>query len=181
MVLHLGHCDVGLLGPSPLSLLLLAGGVCRPATQVSISDTTWSPEAFEFVEGQPAATVESIEAGESFQHTFVLRPKSPGELSAPAATVSYTPFPNAEVQSGISTTIQGLTVFSPLENRVAQAVAVGRYLSLGYCQTVGDWMRVGFAVAAILVAIFGNSAFGSIQAANARRKRKAAIKELQES
>lgn len=148
---------------------------------MSISDTTWSPEAFEFVEGQPAATVESIEAGESFQHTFVLRPKSPGELSAPAATVSYTPFPNAEVQSGISTTIQGLTVFSPLENRVAQAVAVGRYLSLGYCQTVGDWMRVGFAVAAILVAIFGNSAFGSIQAANARRKREAAIKELQES
>ena len=146
---------------------------------MSISDTTWSPDAFEFVEGQPSATVDSIESGASFTHTFVLKPKLVGALETAAATVSYTPYPDGEVQSGVSTIISGLVVISPLELRVNQAVEFGKYASLGYCQTVRDWLTVFVAVVAITSLFFVNAAVSAGRAASQRRKREAALKELQ--
>lgn len=177
-----GPRQAALAAPSRLTHLVcprLGVCLCSAAAQVSISDTTWSPDAFEFVEGQPAATVDSIASGASFTHTFVLKPKLVGALETAAATVSYTPYPDGEVQSGVSTIISGLVVISPLELRVNQAVEFGKYASLGYCQTVRDWVTVFVAVVAITSLFFVNAAVSAGRAASQRRKREAALKELQ--
>lgn len=156
-----------------------AGG--SPAYQVSLSDENWSSDSWEFIEGSMTATTDKVKPGETFTHSFVLRPKFSGEYAHSPASISYAPILDADPPvSGVSSIPSNAEVISATSAHILKLLEAGKYLSFGYCKTAADWKSTAIWTSLVGGALGAN--YGTLFAKKAMKARKAAaaLKEFEE-
>ncbi|KAG6508162.1 hypothetical protein ZIOFF_033532 [Zingiber officinale] len=82
------------------------------AYDVSLSDDSWSQDKFDLISGSPSNTWETIDAGTSASHSFVLESKSKGIFYGSPAVIKFRVPTKAALQEAYSTPILPIAVLA---------------------------------------------------------------------
>lgn len=115
------------------------------ARKVRARDDGFASDAFELATGKESlsATYASVMPGETVKYSFTVVPKTSGSFKAGAASVSYQGTNGRETTHGTSNVVGDVLVYTKTQRNIFTALEVGKYLTLGACKTMEDWMRYG--------------------------------------
>ena len=125
-----------------ISITLVNAGETE-ARKVKVSDKGFPETDFELITGKDSlsATYATLEAGASEEYSFVVVPKTSGTFNGGAASVSYLASSGREVTHGASNVVSGVPIYTALQKKVFTALKIGRWLTLGVCKTMEDWIK----------------------------------------
>ena len=115
------------------------------ARKVRVRDDGLDASAFELIGGKDAlsATYATLAPGERVEYAYTVVPKTSGSFKASAASVSYLGTSGRETTRGTSNVLGDVLVYTKTQRNIFTALEVGKYLTLGACKTMEDWVRYG--------------------------------------
>lgn len=125
-----------------ISITLVNAGETE-ARKVKVSDKGFPETDFELITGKDSlsATYATLEAGASEEYSFVVVPKTSGTFNGGVASVSYLASSGREVTHGASNVVSGVPIYTAMQKNVFTALKIGRWLTLGVCKTMEDWIK----------------------------------------
>jgi len=156
-----------------------AGG--SEARKVRARDDGFSSEAFELLTGKESlsATYASVMPGETVKYSFTVVPKTSGSYKAGAASVSYQGASGRETTHGTSNVVGDVLVYTKVQRKIFTAIEVGRYLTLGACKTMEDWVRYGTLFGSVAGALLLNWFALKVKKGVAAARRRMAVAALE--
>jgi len=151
------------------------------AFDVELSDGSWAEEgAFVGVEGAPTASFDKIGAGANVTHSFVLLPAKAGVANVGPAELKYLPWEDSdEVQWALTTPLAGLEVITKAQRRWALVLKTGRYASLGFLKTAGEWQVFIVVAGALSLFLGGNAGYKKANSMLGEYRQKKALEALE--
>lgn len=126
------------------------------AFSVDLTDASWG-DMYEVVEGETSQSWNRIAAGASVNHTIIVKPKYAGPLINQPAKVTYRPTGDTDETQVVGSSLPVGKVLSSAEKYMKMALQVGKYVTLGFVRTEGEWKVFG-SLSAVLFALFtGNT------------------------
>lgn len=153
------------------------------ARKVKAKDDGFSSDDFELVTGKESlsASFASIAPGETVEYSFVVVPKKSGSFVGGAASVSYQGTSGRETTYGTSNVIGAVPVYTKTQKNIFTALEVGRYLTLGACKTMEDWVKYGTLVGGVAGVLTLNWFALKVKKGVAAARRKMAVASLERS
>lgn len=145
---------------------------------MEIEDNEW-PEEFA-LSGSLKANFDSIPAQTTVRHTYKVTPTAAGRITQAPVRVSYQAMEEQDavrtVSSSAPFTVRVHTIAEDYRRRV---LGVGSVLTLGTISTLRGWVMLAVFVVAALSARVGYKVYRSLAAKSRRRRRQAALADLQ--
>ena len=138
---------------------------------------------FELITGKESlsATYATIAPGESVEYSFVVVPKKSGTFPGGAASVSYLGTSGRETTHGSSNVLGATPVYTTMQKNIFAALKVGKYLTLGACRTIEDWVKYGTIIGSVCGALLLNWVALKVKKGVAAARRKMAVASLERS
>jgi|UniRef100_A0A7S0WEB9 translocon-associated protein subunit beta len=127
-----------------------AGGTA--ARKVKVVDEGFDSENFELITGSESLTAnfETLVPGASESYSFVVVPKTSGSFYGGAASVQYLGSSGREVTHGKSNVVDAIPVYTTTQKNIFTALKVGKYVTLGACKTMEDWLKYGTIIGTVV-------------------------------
>ena len=153
------------------------------ARRVKARDDGFSSADFELVTGKESlsASFASIASGETVEYSFVVVPKKSGSFVGGAASVSYQGTSGRETTHGTSNVVGAVAVYTKTQKNIFTALEIGRYLTLGACKTMEDWVKYGTLVGGVAGVLALNWFALKVKKGVAAARRKMAVASLERS
>ena len=153
------------------------------ARKVKARDDGFSSADFELVTGKESlsASFASIASGETVEYSFVVVPKKSGSFVGGAASVSYQGTSGRETTHGTSNVVGAVAVYTKTQKNIFTALKIGRYLTLGACKTMEDWVKYGTLVGGVAGVLALNWFALKVKKGVAAARRKMAVASLERS
>ena len=138
---------------------------------------------FELITGKESlsATYATIAPGESVEYSFVVVPKKSGSFPGGAVSVSYLGTSGRETTHGSSNVLGETPVYTTMQKNIFAALKVGKYLTLGACRTIEDWVKYGTIIGSVCGALLLNWVALKVKKGVAAARRKMAVASLERS
>jgi translocon-associated protein subunit beta len=138
---------------------------------------------FELITGKESlsATYATIAPGESVEYSFVVVPKKSGSFPGGAVSVSYLGTSGRETTHGSSNVLGATPVYTTMQKNIFAALKVGKYLTLGACRTIEDWVKYGTIIGSVCGALLLNWVALKVKKGVAAARRKMAVASLERS
>jgi translocon-associated protein subunit beta len=138
-------------------------------------------EDFELITGKESlsATYATIAPGERVEYSFVVVPKKSGSFLGGAASVSYLGTSGRETTHGASNFVGEMPVYTMTQKNIFTALKVGKYLTLGACKTMEDWVKYGMIIGSVCGALLLNWVALKVKRGVAAARRKMAVASLE--
>ena len=138
---------------------------------------------FELITGKESlsATYATIAPGESVEYSFVVVPKKSGSFPGGAVSVSYLGTSGRETTHGSSNVLGATPVYTTMQKNIFAALKVGKYLTLGACRTIADWVKYGTIIGSVCGALLLNWVALKVKKGVAAARRKMAVASLERS
>ena len=138
---------------------------------------------FELITGKESlsATYATIAPGESVEYSFVVVPKKSGSFPGGAVSVSDLGTSGRETTHGSSNVLGATPVYTTMQKNIFAALKVGKYLTLGACRTIEDWVKYGTIIGSVCGALLLNWVALKVKKGVAAARRKMAVASLERS
>ena len=138
---------------------------------------------FELITGKESlsATYATIAPGERVEYSFVVVPKKSGSFPGGAVSVSYLGTSGRETTHGSSNVLGATPVYTTMQKNIFAALKVGKYLTLGACRTIEDWVKYGTIIGSVCGALLLNWVALKVKKGVAAARRKMAVASLERS
>jgi len=138
---------------------------------------------FELITGKESlsATYATIAPGESVEYSFVVVQKKSGSFPGGAVSVSYLGTSGRETTHGSSNVLGATPVYTTMQKNIFAALKVGKYLTLGACRTIEDWVKYGTIIGSVCGALLLNWVALKVKKGVAAARRKMAVASLERS
>lgn len=138
---------------------------------------------FELITGKESlsATYATIAPDESVEYSFVVVPKKSGSFPGGAVSVSYLGTSGRETTHGSSNVLGATPVYTTMQKNIFAALKVGKYLTLGACRTIEDWVKYGTIIGSVCGALLLNWVALKVKKGVAAARRKMAVASLERS
>ena len=122
------------------------------ARKVKVVDKGFDSENFDLITGSESLTAnfETLEPGATESYSFVVVPKMSGSFYGGAASVQYLGSSGREVTYGASNVVNAIPVYTTTQKNIFSALKVGKYLTLGACKTMEDWLKYGTIIGTVV-------------------------------
>ena len=153
------------------------------ARKVKVTDKGFPKEDFELITGEDSlsATYATLEPGASETYSFVVVPLKSGTFYGSAAQVSYLATSGRETTQGSSNVVDAVPVYTRLQKNIFTALKVGRYLTLGACKSMEDWVKYGTIIGFVVGVLMLNWVALKVKKTVAAMRRKMAVASLERS
>jgi len=135
-------------------------------------------KAFKMKEGSFKNHFEKIEAGDYVTFKQVIVPLAAGPMLMPSSIVTYTEEKSSSKKISVVGSVDGFNVMTATQANTKTLLSVGKYLSFGFCKTLGDWIRLALMVGIVGLVTVGKSTFTKAKKMKDARRRKLARRAL---
>jgi len=126
------------------------------AFAVDLTDESWG-DLYDLVDGEASQTWARLGAGSSVNHTITVKPKYAGPLVNVPAYVKYRPSGESDDVQLVGSSLPVGKVLSSAEKYMKMALQVGKYVTLGFVRTEGEWKVFGSLSAVLFFLFAGNT------------------------
>lgn len=121
---------------------------------------------------------ETLEPGASDSYSFVVVPKTSGSFYGGSATVQYLGKSGWEVTHGISNVVDAIPVYTKTQKNVFTALTIGKFVTLGACKTMDDWLKYGTIIGTVVGVLALNWVALKVKKSVAELRRRYAVASL---
>merc|ERR1711977_663843 len=108
----------------------------------------------------------------------VIVPLAAGPMLMPSSIVTYTEEKSSSKKISVVGSVDGFNVMTATQANTKTLLSVGKYLSFGFCKTLGDWIRLALMVGIVGLVTVGKSTFTKAKKMKDARRRKLARRAL---
>ena len=158
-------------------------GGSGPAYEVEFVDAwerivDFGGNPLKLVEGPTKQTYKRIAAGDFASFRQVFQAVNYGAATLPKTITTYKESEGASDRVKVTSPSDEFSVLSKAQATTASILGVGKYVSLGFCKTTLDWIRLAVFVAVVTGTIALRKSFVTISEVQDARRRKRARKAL---
>lgn len=120
---------------------------------------------------------DKIDAGDYVSFKQVIIPLVSGPLLMPSSIVTYSETKGGKKISVVGS-VDGFQVLTAAESHVQSALKIGKFVSLGFCKTLNDWIRFAAVFSVFVGILVSKRTFSTVKKAKDARQRKLAQRAL---